>query len=107
MAAPAHNFTSRVHQHPGSSGSAAPTGRLASVAGPGSAGAALLLTGLADRRTDRRRQPLALPGGATAALLPVEWGGGGRCSYYSAAGLRGSAATPARPQRRARRPAPD
>lgn len=59
--------------------------------GPGSAGAALLLTGPADGRTDGRRGPLALPGGPTAALLPVECGGGGcGCSDYAAGRLTGS-----------------
>lgn len=65
--------------------------------GPDKAKAALPLTGPTDRRTVRSAscEPLAIPGDATAALLPVECGGSGGegCSYYAASGLTGSAAT--------------
>ena len=49
------------------------------VAEPGSSGTALPLTRAADAKADGRtlRAALALRGRATAALLPVECGGGG------------------------------
>lgn len=103
----AQNLTSPGHPHRGSSGSAARTGRLARAAGPGQSLRRAPADRAADGRTDGCRGPLALPGCAPAALLPVECGGGGSgCCDYQAARLTGSAAAP-RPRRRARRPAPD